>query len=104
MKKFLVIYHAPASLQKSVKKLTPAQKAEGMKVWMDWFKSCGSNLVDMGQPLANGKTFRKGSPVGNSTKNASGYSIIQAKDLNAAKAMMKNHPHTMWSKQASIEV
>jgi hypothetical protein len=75
-----------------------------MKVWMDWFERCGSNLLDMGQPLANGKTFRQGKPVANSTKNATGYSVIQAKDLQAAKAMVKNHPHTMWSKQASIEV
>jgi hypothetical protein len=104
MKKFLITYHAPASLQKAVKKLSKEQQAEGMKVWMEWFNRCGSNLVDMGQPLANGKTFRQKGPVTNSTKNATGYSIIQAKSLNDAKAMVKNHPHTMWSKQATIEV
>jgi hypothetical protein len=104
MKKFMVIYHAPASLQKTVKKLSAAQQAEGMKGWMDWFTHCGNNLLEVGQPLANGKTIRKGTPVTNSTKNATGYSVIQAKNLQDAKAMLKRHPHLMWNKQASIEI
>ena len=104
MKKYLIIYHAPASLQKAVKKLSPAQQDEGMKIWMDWFTSCGSNLVDMGQPLANGKVFRQKSPVTNSNKKVTGYSILQAKNLQEVRTRLKNHPHLMWSKLASIEV
>jgi hypothetical protein len=104
MKKYLIIYHAPASLQKAVKKLSPAQQAEGMKIWMDWFAACGSSLTDVGQPLINGKVFRQGSPVTNSKKNVTGYSILQAKNLQEVKSMLKNHPHLMWNKLASIEV
>lgn len=104
MKKFLIIYHAPASLQKAVKKLTPQQRAEGMKAWMGWFNGLGTNLVDMGQPLTGGKALRQGKPVANSTKNTTGYSVIQANNMQEAKAMLKNHPHTQWSKQASIEL
>ena len=104
MKKYLIIYHAPASLQKAVNKMTSAQKNEGMKVWMDWFAKCGSNMVDMGQPLINGKVLRNGSRVSNSTKNATGYTILQAKNFNEVKALCKNHPHIMWSKLASLEI
>ena len=104
MKKFLVIYHAPASLQKSINKMSAEQKAEGMKVWMDWFASAGKSLVDYGQPLVNGKVFRQGSAVTNSTKNATGYTILQAKNLQEVKSLLKKHPHIMWSKLATIEV
>ncbi len=104
MKKFLVIYHAPASLQKAINKMSAEQRSEGMKAWMNWFNSCGSSLVEMGQPLINGKALSKGKSVANSKKNATGYSILQAKDMKEANAILKNHPHTAWSKQASIEV
>jgi hypothetical protein len=104
MKKYLILYHSPASLRASTQKLSREQQAAGMKGWMDWAARCGKNLVDMGSPLGNGKVLRHGTDVTDSRKNAGGYSIIQAENMKAVKSMLKDHPHLNWSPKATIEV
>ena len=56
MKKFLVLYKAPASSFEQMMKATPEQQKAGMAAWMAWGKSAGSSIVDMGAPL--GKSLR----------------------------------------------
>lgn len=105
MKKFLVLYHAPAEAMAQTMNTTPEQQAEGMKMWMNWAQKCGSNLVEMGAPLMNGQQLSPDGAVSNSTRNVSGYSIIQAENMEQAKAMLEGHPHTSgWNKDATIEV
>jgi len=48
MKKFMVIYHAPAEAVAQMESATPEQKAEGMKPWLAWKDSVGNKLVDFG--------------------------------------------------------
>jgi hypothetical protein len=74
-----------------------------MEVWYNWAKKCGDKLVDLGTPLANGQSI---SPNGSSasSKEVAGYSILQAKDMNEAKALLKDHPHLSWNAACSIEV
>ena len=57
MKKFIVIYHAPADAQMDTSNMSPEQQAEGMEAWMTWAKKCGDKLVDLGAPLMNGKAL-----------------------------------------------
>ncbi len=103
MKKFIVIYHAPAEASMHTNEMTPEQQAEGMEAWMTWAKKCGNNLVDMGSPLANGLSLTsKGSNT--SSKGVTGYSVLQAKDMEAAKALLQGHPHLGWNAACSIEV
>jgi len=54
MKKYMVIYHAPASWQEAMPDATPEDMQKGMEAWMAWAKKCGDGLVDMGTPLAGG--------------------------------------------------
>jgi hypothetical protein len=105
MKKFLVLYHAPVESMEQTMNVTPEQQAEGMKAWMDWAKKTGSHLVEMGSPLMNGQTLRPDGSVNTSEKNVSGYSIVQAENMEEAKALFQGHPHIAgWNADASIEV
>ena len=51
MKKFMVIYHAPADAFANMPEMTPEQVEAGMKLWNDWRESAGAAVVDFGSPL-----------------------------------------------------
>lgn len=105
MKKFLVTYHVPASAMAQMANTTPEQQAEGMKQWMDWSARVGDSMVDMGSPLMPGQQLTPGGHATQSDKEFSGYSIIQAEDMNEAKALMDGHPHLNgWNADATIEL
>ena len=104
MKKFVVIYHAPASLAKKQAKMSKEDQAKGMEGWMQWFKKCGTHLVDMGAPLMNGKSLHAKGKSKKSTKEVAGYSILQASDMDHAIELLQGHPHIVWNADCSIEV
>ena len=105
MKKFIALYHVPGEAMAQTMNATPEQQAEGMKQWMDWAQRAGSHLVDMGTPLMNGVALSPGGTVTASNRNVSGYSILQAENMDEAKKLMEGHPHTNgWSKDATIEL
>jgi hypothetical protein len=101
MMKFMVLYMAPVAAEVQMN-VSPEEMKKGMEPWMAWYKKCGKAIVDMGTPLGKGTSFsKKGSSK--SQTQVTGYSIIQAKDIEAVKAMLTDHPHLMMPK-ASIEV
>lgn len=104
MSKFIVIYHAPAEAMAAMATATPEQKAEGMKPWMEWKESVGENLLDFGAPLMGGVKLLPDGTTENSTKEVTGYSMIEAADMDAAKALLKNHPHLAWTGGCDIEI
>ena len=104
MKKFIVIYHAPAEAMAAMADATPEQKAEGMKPWMAWAEQCGSGLVDMGAPLMGGQLLSPDGSSSNSSREVTGYSILQAESMDAAKGMLQGHPHLAWTGGCAIEV
>jgi hypothetical protein len=92
---------APVAAEEQMN-VSPEEMKKGMEPWMAWYKKCGKAIVDMGAPLAKGTCFdKKGSSKGQT--HVTGYSIVQAKDVDAVKAMLSDHPHLMMPK-ASIEV
>ncbi len=95
MKKFLVLYKAPASsFEMMMKNSTPEQRKAGMDAWMDWSKRAASLLVDMGAPL--GKSMQVTSDAASATTNdLGGYSILQGESKEAVAASLKGHPHFM---------
>ncbi len=103
MKKFIVIYHAPVDAQMETSNASPEEQAKGMEAWMVWAKKCGDKLVDLGSPLTNGLAL---TPNGSSksNRNVAGYSILQAENIDEAKALLKGHPHLDWNAACSIEV
>lgn len=103
MNKYIVIYHAPAEAVEQVQDATPEQVQEGMAPWMAWVEKIGDGLVDLGTPLAGGQ---KVTPSGSSPsdKSVTGYSILQAENMEAAKALVKDHPHLGWAAGCEIEI
>ncbi len=88
MAKYLFVYHGGAP---------PASKEEMAKVmdaWGKWFGGMGSAVLDGGNPVGKSSTvLSDGSVVDNGGANpASGYSLIEASDLNDAVAKAKGCP------------
>jgi len=103
MKKFIVIYHAPADAWKAQKDKSPEDMKKGMEEWMVWAKKCGEGLVDMGAPLGNGqKVSKEGSSK--TEGNVAGYSVLQAENMEGALEMLQDHPHLGWAEGCDIEV
>ena len=104
MKKFIVIYHAPAASAQEMANVSTEDQKKGMEAWMTWAKKCGNKLVDMGAPLMGGQSLHVDGTNGNSTKNVSGYSILQAENMDAAKSLLQGHPHLAHKAVNSIEI
>ena len=103
MKKFVVIYHAPASGWEQMAHMTPEDMQKGMEPRVAWMARCGSALVDQGAPLVGGQRMNK-SGSSASVKEVVGYSILQAEDMEAAKVLLDGHPHLDWADGCEIEV
>ncbi len=101
MKKFMILYMAPVSAAQQMD-VSPEEMKKGMEPWLAWFKKCGKSIVDKGNPLGNAVHLTKRG-VSKSESQVTGYGIIQAEDMEAAKAMVKDHPHFMLPK-SSIEL
>ena len=97
MNKYLVLYRAEAALSGvSVSEMfsnsTPEQMAAGMAAWRAWHEKCGSAVVDLGAPLDKSTTVTGGSAAPGKT-SITGYTFLQARYLEEAVALMKDHPH-----------
>ena len=103
MKKFVVIYHGPESPMDQMANASAEDIQKAMELWAAWAASCGSSLVDMGSPFAGGKKISK-SGSSPSDKQVVGYSILQAEDMESAKALLEGHPHLEWAGGGEIEV
>jgi hypothetical protein len=102
MKKFLVLYRAPASSFEQMSKATPEQQKAGMGAWMTWSKQSASSIVDMGGPLGKSMRVTTGGSS-QSTNDLGGYSILQAESKEALAESMKGHPHFM-TPEGSIDI
>jgi hypothetical protein len=70
---------------------TPEQSAEQMAAWGAWMTSVGPALADAGAPFgARAAVSDDGTSPPPSDQN--GYSIIEADNLDAAKAHTEGHP------------
>lgn len=104
MKKFIVLYHAPIDAMKQTAKASPEEQAKGMEGWMKWAQKCGDKLVDMGAPLINGQQLSPDGKSKSSDKSVVGYSVLQAGNIEEAKALLTGHPHLGWNAECAIEV
>lgn len=104
MKQFLVIYYAPAEVIGAMEKATPEQKAAGMKPWMDWKTEYEDNIINFGAPLTPGQQISSNKEWTDSTKEVSGFSILQTKDEGELYKILENHPHISDNTDLSIGV
>ncbi len=102
MSKFLVLYvsEKPAEQQMNA---SPEDIKKGMEPWMAWFKKQGSAIIDQGNPTGKAVAINKKGAAKAYAEKVTGYTIIEAKDLNKAKAMVASNPHLEQPK-TSIEI
>ena len=101
MSKFLYLYRGPAT---SMEDFTPEQAAEQNKAWGDWIGRVGPALVDVGAPLGERTAVADDSST-TTPSDQNGYSIVEADTLEAAKALVKDHPFLSEGKgRFSIEI
>ena len=91
--KYILFYNGPE---------TPPDASH--KGWVTWFTKLGSALVDHGSPLARGTVLHNDGSKTDSATSFNGYSIIQAKDKNAALDLIKDHPYLGLGSEYTIEV
>jgi hypothetical protein len=103
MKKFLVLYKAPASGFDPMKKATPEQQKAGMDAWMTWGKKAAASIVDMGAPLGKSMKITSSGESSPATNDLGGFSILQAESKEALAETLKGHPHFMMP-DGSIEI
>ena len=97
----MILYMAPVAAEVQMN-VSMQEMKKGMEPWLAWYKKCGKAIVDQGAPLGRGMCIDK-KGVAKTLTQVTGYSIVQAKDIDAVKAMVADHPHLMMPK-ASIEV
>ena len=87
MPKFVFAYHGGKMPE------SPEEGAKVMAAWEAWFKGLGSAVVDGGNPVGMSKTVSaKGVDNNGGANPLSGYSIVQADNIDAACAMAKGCP------------
>ncbi|MGI9607883.1 MAG: YciI family protein [Acidimicrobiales bacterium] len=88
MAKYVLAYHGGGMPE------TEAEQAAVMEAWGAWFGSMGAAVLDGGAPVGQASTIASDgstSPGGGSNP-VTGYSLIQADDLNSAIALAKGCP------------
>ena len=88
MAKFIYLYRGPAT---SMSDLTPEQGAERMAAFGAWMQKAGAALVDVGSPFGTSASVRDDGAEG-TAGDLTGYSIVEADDLAAAKALTDGLP------------
>jgi hypothetical protein len=102
MSKFLVLYisEKPAEQQMNA---TPEDIKKRMEPWIAWFNRQGSAIIDQGNPTGKPFAMNKKGVTKAYTDKVTGYTIIEAKDIDKAKAMVFDNPHLDQPK-SSIEI
>jgi hypothetical protein len=94
MKKYMLLYKGPA---------TPPGASH--EKWPVWFNKIGENLVSIGSPINQGFVLHSDGSKDNSATNFNGYSIIQAKNINTVKNLVKDHPFlSLGTAEYSVEI
>jgi hypothetical protein len=86
MSKFLLVYYGGKM------ETDPKKQKESMDLWMKWFAGLGKAVIDAGNPTMPGKMISKGSAKAIAGEVVTGYSIIQADNLEAALKIAKGSP------------
>ena len=88
MARYIMIYNGPAT---PMDEFTAEQSEQQMQAWGAWMGKVGDAMVDMGSPFGERAAVRADGSAG--TPSAlNGYSIVEAADLEAAKALCEGHP------------
>jgi hypothetical protein len=88
MAKFILLYKGPATPQADI---TPEVGEQLTQAWDAWMGKVGEALVDGGAPFAV-STAVAGDGSTTSASDLNGYTILEAPDIDAAKALCGGNP------------
>ena len=88
MARFVYLYRGPAT---AMSDLTPEQGAERAAAFGAWMEKVGVALVDVGSPFGSSVSVRDDGVEG-AAGDLIGYTIVEADDLAAAKALTDGLP------------
>jgi hypothetical protein len=88
MAKFIYLYRGPATPTAEV---TPEQGAARMAAFGAWMEKVGTALVDVGSPFGSSVSVRDDGTQG-PAGDLIGYTIVEADDLDGAKAFTDGLP------------
>jgi hypothetical protein len=103
MKKYLVLYQSNVSAVDQMASATAEQAKAGMEAWMNWAQHAGQSIVDLGSPVGHAQHFISPTSSMSGNGHVGGFSILQATDGDALKALLAKHPHFM-APGSTIEV
>lgn len=88
MSKYVLAYHGGGMPE------DPAEQQRIMTAWEIWFGTMGAAVLDGGNPIGEARTVGSDGSVtpGGGTNPLSGYSLIDAPDIDAALAHAKGCP------------
>jgi len=89
MPKFMMIYKGEAT---DMSEMTPEEGAGVMAKWGAWTEKIGPALADIGAPFGPGTSVVDDGSTGAASK-LTGYSIVEAADLDAARSLTDGHPY-----------
>ncbi len=96
MAKFLYVYYGGAM------ETDPKKQKESMDAWMKWFAGMGKAVVDAGNPTMPGKILSKRGAKDISGDPITGYSVVQANNLEDALKMAKGSPQLAAGGQIAV--
>lgn len=89
MAKFIFLYKGDATPQEE---MTAEAGAEVMGKWNTWIEKVGNSVVDIGAPMdPDGVSVIDDGGTG-VVEPLTGYTIVEAADMAAAKALTEGHP------------
>jgi hypothetical protein len=80
------------------------QPTDSHAAWPDWFNRIGDALVDVGSPMVNGLSVRGDGSATESTAALNGFSIVEAKDMDAARELLAGHPLFAAGEAYTVEI
>jgi hypothetical protein len=89
MPKYNLIYKGEAT---DMGDMTEEQQGEVLAKWDSWMQKVGPAMVDLGTPFGPGSTVVDDGSRGTAA-TLTGYSIIEAGDMDAAIALVDGHPY-----------
>jgi hypothetical protein len=87
MANYLLLFHGGSTPD------SPEEGARVMQAWTDWFALLGDVVVDLGSPISQRRTLGADGSVGSGDANSvTGYTVLQANDIDAAVLLAKTCP------------
>jgi hypothetical protein len=96
MARFMMVYKGDAT---DVSVMTQEQSDAVMAAWGAWMEKVGPALTDVGTPFGAGSSIVDDGSSGRAL-SLTGYSIVDADDMDAAQALAEGHPYLSEGKGA----